>query len=78
MESCSICLCRLGRKKYISSCNHKYHYKCILLWLINNDTCPNCRTVIRDVDEEIEISDEEIGDMRRFFFFLARVVEMRL
>jgi len=27
-------------------CGHTFHSKCILKWLNDNDTCPNCRMII--------------------------------
>lgn len=27
-------------------CNHKFHYKCILEWLKENNTCPICRMIV--------------------------------
>jgi len=27
-------------------CNHKFHYKCILQWLEENNTCPICRMIV--------------------------------
>lgn len=28
----------------VLSCRHYYHFDCIWFWLINNSTCPICRT----------------------------------
>ena len=27
-------------------CNHTFHTSCINKWLENNNTCPNCRTIV--------------------------------
>ncbi|XP_012827746.1 PREDICTED: putative RING-H2 finger protein ATL21C [Erythranthe guttata] len=44
---CAICL---EEYKYgdalagITACKHRYHVACIKAWLVNNDTCPICRS----------------------------------
>ena len=71
---CSICLCHLGKKKFITECNHKFHYKCILRWILNNDTCPMCRQIIRDIGDEVDI--EDIERTRDIFFLVARLLNL--
>lgn len=53
LGECSICfdtirkgqmMCRLPCKNDVS---HAFHKDCIEPWLKTNNTCPNCRTVIR-------------------------------
>ena len=34
---------------YVTRCNHKFHEKCIKLWLTKNSTCPMCRHSLKDV-----------------------------
>lgn len=29
-------------------CNHAFHKNCINKWLSNNNTCPNCRSIVHD------------------------------
>ena len=43
-ETCSICLCDFKEMKTITltNCHHKFHYKCIKEWLLDNDRCPLC------------------------------------
>jgi hypothetical protein len=45
ITNCSICLEDYKNKeKYFHlECNHKYHEKCLKLWLNKNNTCPICR-----------------------------------
>lgn len=30
----------------IAACNHRFHACCVEPWLIKNDTCPLCRTIV--------------------------------
>ncbi|XP_011090059.1 putative RING-H2 finger protein ATL53 [Sesamum indicum] len=30
----------------ITACNHRFHAVCIKTWLVQNDTCPLCRTLV--------------------------------
>ena len=45
---CSICLCDIKHPKdTLTSCNHRFHIKCLSKWKgTGNTTCPLCRTVI--------------------------------
>ena len=42
IEECSICLENDGTL-VPSKCGHKFHTECLVKWLENHDTCPNCR-----------------------------------
>jgi len=42
VEECSICLESEGTL-VPSKCDHKFHTECLIKWLENNNTCPNCR-----------------------------------
>lgn len=47
-NSCAICLDDYERGDRISQsfnrrCQHVFHHKCILDWLVTDDTCPCCR-----------------------------------
>ncbi|PIN24379.1 hypothetical protein CDL12_02912 [Handroanthus impetiginosus] len=33
-------------KAALIACNHKFHTVCVATWLMNNDTCPLCRTYV--------------------------------
>ena len=51
-SECSICLDSVlnlnPRNKILSlSCNHAFHYKCIIRWIKKKPTCPICRQNIR-------------------------------
>lgn len=41
---CSICLDKIKTNDYFKTkCNHTFHHKCAINWLIENDNCPICR-----------------------------------
>tara|TARA_Y100000022_G_C12947029_1_gene238597 strand:- start:41 stop:397 length:357 start_codon:yes stop_codon:yes gene_type:complete len=48
-EICIICM-EEGNKKFIKlNCEHFFHKKCLKKWIINNNSCPLCRTeVLKD------------------------------
>jgi len=53
---CSICLEDFDdRPSILTSCNHRFHERCLLSWIRRRGTCPYCRTQLVDAD----ISDEE-------------------
>ena len=50
-EICSICLesdffdsSNHNKCKFITKCNHVFHYYCIYSWVQQNNSCPTCRT----------------------------------
>jgi hypothetical protein len=47
VEECSICLESEGLL-VPSKCGHKFHTECLVKWLENKNTCPNCRENIVD------------------------------
>ena len=42
---CSVCLNTIKPKQKVVrlKCGHHFHYKCIVPWLKENNSCPNCR-----------------------------------
>lgn len=40
---CSICNELIVNRDFIYNICHKFHTKCITLWLFNHTSCPNCR-----------------------------------
>lgn len=61
---CSICLSRLGQNDETSvlKCGHQYHATCIYRWLDRANTCPMCRTSVRERTIEVE-HDPEIDNL---------------
>ena len=47
MEICPICQDKLEDDIHTLECNHKYHKKCIDIWLNQTNTCPYCRFQVR-------------------------------
>jgi len=45
IKSCCICIESIDRRHEarITSCRHRYHYKCIKEWSQEKNTCPQCR-----------------------------------
>ena len=45
LSECCICLENYNKNEeiVILSCNHNYHKACILKWLKDNNSCPQCR-----------------------------------
>jgi hypothetical protein len=43
---CSICLLELKKNIKTLKCKHDFHKKCINEWIINNNVCPLCRSII--------------------------------
>lgn len=47
-NNCSICLDNYSpdKKEIMLDCNHKFHFDCLFMWTLKNNTCPYCRAVI--------------------------------
>lgn len=80
---CSICLGTVGRKRYKTCCNHHFHSKCLLRWILVNDTCPMCRTMLRarpteeEEDIDVVIDEEDITRFRSLFFIILDIISTR-
>lgn len=49
MDECPICLLCFKHNDEISllnKCNHKFHSKCLEMWLSNHNICPLCRNTV--------------------------------
>ena len=60
-EICGICLNNIhDNNKIITKCHHLYCKPCITKWFTlnknKNITCPICRSIINDLDEQIELT----------------------
>lgn len=78
---CPICLSVMGkRKKFKTSCDHQFHDKCLLIWVLNHNTCPICRQNIRgDVEQSdlIEMENEETERLREIFYIITEIILTR-
>ncbi len=79
---CSICLERVGKKKkFVTSCNHRFHSKCLLIWVIGNDTCPVCRKNLKEQEGDTEavelMEEEELRNLREIFYIITEIIIMR-
>lgn len=82
MIICSICLSLSGKRGYKTVCGHKFHTKCILQWLLNNDNCPICRGMLRNIPDESEevedpLTDIELSRLRSIFFLVTNLILRR-
>ena len=51
-EQCNICLDEMeNMDTFKTPCNHIFHNRCVAQWLLINDTCPLCRTIVVKTDE---------------------------
>jgi len=52
-------------------CKHRFHRKCVVPWLQNNNTCPTCRFELpkKDSDEDRDISEEQDEEVDGLFSF---------
>lgn len=48
MENCTICLENIIPVELIAvtECQHTYHRTCLITWLVENNTCPLCRSIM--------------------------------
>lgn len=44
-------------------CGHVYCSECLLTWLVENNTCPTCRTELFEQDDDDELDDEMDDEM---------------
>ncbi|KAM7510975.1 hypothetical protein LguiB_009850 [Lonicera macranthoides] len=56
--SCAVCLEEVfdGSECTRTPCSHLFHYGCIVPWLVKNKSCPICRRVVRDDQNELYMS----------------------
>ena len=48
---CNICMNTIDTQScdyFTTGCNHTFHNKCLMQWIITNNTCPTCRQDIYD------------------------------
>ena len=44
--SCNICMETIVDDNFTTSCNHIFHNKCMVPWMLTHNTCPCCRYAI--------------------------------
>jgi hypothetical protein len=44
-NTCTICYDNMNESDFyeMKDCKHKFHYKCIIEWIFQSQTCPLCR-----------------------------------
>jgi hypothetical protein len=53
-KDCSICLCELPDRPYVTTCGHQFHKMCLDQWLqqeTSGNACPNCREFLTNDQE---------------------------
>ena len=58
IKYCSICLEKInkcGKNITLNECNHIFHKKCLEKWVIQNNSCPNCRTEVNLIGNSYKI-----------------------
>jgi len=61
---CCICYETIGEKNNcVTECGHKFCFKCLMMAMTRNNSCPCCRAPLTDVpDEEEDVDDDEEYD----------------
>ena len=58
IKYCSICIEKInkcGKNITLNDCNHIFHKKCLEKWVIQNNSCPNCRTEVNLIGNSYKI-----------------------
>lgn len=73
---CPICQETIATPK-ITSCRHTFCQACLDKWLETNNTCPMCRTQIRDINNFTQTSDlTGVGELVRGLTFNHPIREL--
>ena len=65
MSQCAICF-STSQSPFTTKCNHTFCNKCLLQWMLENDSCPMCRynisqaTTTQQTDFDIEEEEDEL------------------
>ncbi|CAN8241140.1 unnamed protein product [Cochlearia groenlandica] len=57
METCAICLQEDQDLTELPNCSHVFHDECIMEWVCRSNTCPLCRVVVDDEEDDHEFYD---------------------
>ncbi|GAB5362934.1 hypothetical protein AAMO2058_000841000 [Amorphochlora amoebiformis] len=65
-DKCTICqeAYKIGDKMITLPCHHSFHKDCLIPWLKQRNTCPNCRYKLPIEEKEIADQEPMIGDQK--------------
>ena len=65
ITDCPICMDPIDNRKnvIITKCNHQFCSECLLKEMNNRNTCPICRTVLKEEKEKIKLSDDDLREI---------------
>ena len=63
METCNICFEDISCDEFKTSCEHKFHNKCLTQWVLSNETCPLCRKNLIQNNYESNYNEEIDNEM---------------
>ena len=68
LDDCSICLENIINEEHktITSCKHIFHEECMAKWILQNNSCPLCRTKFNVVIKDKTYINTDIRDTSRF------------
>lgn len=67
VEECSICFEYLQASAiFTTSCNHRFHYQCIVLNMEKSNECPICRKEISEIKSKQECKHPRIRNTHRY------------
>ena len=68
LERCSVCSEEIEKEKMNTTylpCKHSFHTICIYPWIVEHNTCPNCRMeVYKKIEEQQSDDDLEPDNLR--------------
>ena len=57
--TCAVCLEDITEDKKLLSCGHSFHSACISKWLCRSQSCPTCRTLTTETENEWALQQQE-------------------
>ncbi len=76
MENCPICLNEMNLDTQTSTqCRHQFCENCLNTWLENHNTCPLCRYVIYEMEDNEDSDDERDFPIDFAMLLLQRVMD---
>ena len=75
---CPICHDDMNDKTGMATlgCSHSYHLRCLVMWILTNDTCPCCRTELNENEKisDIQHTEDEVAVAE----FLGQLAEIEI